>query len=230
MKKSLVALASLAVLSLSAHADGLTGNLSLTSKYKYRGQDQSDTETYALPAVQGGFDYTAGNFYVGNWNSAVGFAHGTEMDFYGGMRGEVSGMAYDVGILTYFYPGTSASALNTTEIYGGLTFGMFTAKYSHTVSDEYFGVPEASNTGYLDLSANYEFAKGWTANGHLGYTNFSGGAKDAGAANYVDYKIGATYDYGSGLSVAAAYIGADKDDKWGPVNKDRLILTLTKTF
>src|SRR5450830_735029 len=63
-----------------APAPLLTGNISLTSNYKFRGQDQdmlgknNFAKTKAVkPAIQGGFDYAFGEsgFYVGNWNSSV---------------------------------------------------------------------------------------------------------------------------------------------------------------
>lgn len=230
MKRALTTAAALAVLSLNAQADGLTANVTVASKYKYRGQDQSDTKEDFIPAIQGGFDYASGAFYIGNWNSSIGFAHGTEVDLYGGFKGEAAGMGYDVGVLTYYYPGTGASVLNTTELYGALSYGIVSAKYSLTVSDKYFGVPDGNGTGYLDLSANYEFMPGTTLNAHVGYTGFSSGAKDVGAVNYTDYKLGATKDLGNGFSASAAWVGADKDKQWAGVNKDRFVLTLTKSM
>lgn len=232
MKKTVLAFAALAVLAGSAMADdGLTANLSLTTKYKYRGQDQSDATKDVLPAVQGGFDYTKGPFYLGNWNSSIGFAGGTEMDFYGGYKGEVAGLGYDVGLLTYYYPGSGTSVLNTTEIYGAVSYSIATLKYSHTVSNKYFGIDEGQGTGYLDLSANYELMKGLTLNAHLGYTRLPGDAKNlTGLVNYSDYKLGVTYDLGSGFSVSGAAVGADKKGVWGDINKGRFIVTLTKAM
>ena len=87
MKKSLVAAMCLAAFGAAQADDGLTANVALTTKYKYRGQDQSDSTKESVPAIQGGFDYTLGGFYLGNWNSSIGFAHGTEVDVYGGYRG-----------------------------------------------------------------------------------------------------------------------------------------------
>src|SRR5687768_11616302 len=147
MKKTLLALAALATFAGAVQAD-LTANVSLTTKYKYRGQDQSDIEKDVVPAIQGGFDYSLGGFYLGNWNSSIGFAHGTEVDVYGGYKGTAGSIGYDVGVLQYWYPGTGVSSLNTTEIYGAVSFNILTAKYSHTVSDEYFAIPGGRGTGY----------------------------------------------------------------------------------
>ena len=54
--------------------------------------------------------------------------------------------------------------------------------------------------------------------------------KDVGYKNYDDYKLGATYDLGSGFSLAGAVVGATKKDFWGDVNKARLIVTLTQAM
>ena len=54
-------------------ASPLTFNLSLTSNYKFRGQDQDQSKSRAFkPAINGGVDYAFANgFYVGNWNSTI---------------------------------------------------------------------------------------------------------------------------------------------------------------
>ena len=211
-------------------ASAVTGNINLTTKYKFRGQDQSDPARAVLPAVQGGFDYTSGGLYVGNWNSSIGFSGGTEMDFYGGWRGEASGVAYDVGVLYYYYPEAGSSGVNTTELYAGVTFGPVGLKYSHSVS-EYFGFDESKNTGYLEANLNHDLGRGVTLNAHVGATRFPGDAKTLnGIEDYVDYKLGVTYDIGSGFAVAAAYVGANKRGTWGDINKNRLVVTLSKTL
>ena len=235
MKKSVLAFAALAIFTGAASADGLSANVSLVSKYKYRGQDQSDITKESVPAIQGGFDYTLGGLYVGNWNSSVGFANGTEMDLYGGYKGEAAGVGYDVGLLQYYYPGSGSSAANTTEIYGALSYSIASLKYSHVVSKDYFGYGalaggvKGRGTGYLDLSVNYEVMAGLTLNGHVGYTSLASDLKDVGYENYMDYKLGATYDLGNGLSVSGAYVGAEKKN-WGDGNKGRLVVALSKAM
>jgi len=252
----------------------LTANVSVTTKYKFRGQDQAGVSTNGngelttksvSPALQGGFDWSAGGFYVGNWNSSIGFTNtGVEMDFYAGYKGEIAkDFGYDVGILQYYYPQKDkAVSFNTTEIYGALTWTFLTFKYSHTVSNDYFGLGKTQqalatldggslngsrgqNTGYFELNANYPVDK-LTINGHVGYTKLAkklrdasiddgeGGTIDYSLKSYYDYKIGVTYDLsavaGSGVSVAAAYVGANKKDFYGDINKGRVILTLSKAM
>jgi uncharacterized protein (TIGR02001 family) len=224
----LIALAlAAAVLAPTAAMADVSANLALTSKYKFRGQDQSDPAKGVLPAYQGGFDWESDGFYLGNWNSSVGFLGGTEMDFYGGYAGEAMGLSYDVGVLYYYYPGTDSSA-NTTEVYGSIGFGPLTAKYSQTVSSKYFGFD--GKTGYLELNGEMEVASGITLVAHIGTTRFASGAKAEGAVNYQDYKIGAGFDLGSGFAAEAAFVGANKKDDWGDGNKSRFVLTLSKSL
>jgi uncharacterized protein (TIGR02001 family) len=229
MKRSLAVAMCLAAIG-AAQADGLSANVSLTTKYKYRGQDQSDATKESVPAIQGGFDYALGGFYLGNWNSSIGFAHGTEMDFYGGYKGAFGDLGYDVGLLQYYYPGSAVSQFNTTEVYGALNWSFLGVKYSSTVSDKYFGFLEARGTGYLDLYANYTLMENVTLNAHAGFTHFPSDAKALGATNYTDYKVGATYDFGSGVTLGGHYVGANKKEVYGDINKGRLIVTLTKTL
>ena len=129
MRKMLFLLPVLAALASGAHAQTtaapaaapasapeptpspLTANIALTSNYKFRGQDQGNDK----PAIQGGFDYTWNGFYVGNWNSSIGFTNaGIEMDFYGGYKGELAkDVGYDVGLLQYYYPQKTRASATT---------------------------------------------------------------------------------------------------------------------
>ncbi len=225
--KSLV-LAALIAAPLMASAQ-LSSNLSLVSNYKFRGQDQDLSKTTAVkPALQGGFDYGFSNgLYVGNWNSNINFngAGSLEMDVYGGYKGELSGVGYDVGVLKYAYP--SQASANTTEAYLGLSYGAFSAKYSSTISDKYFG---ASKAGYLSVSYAQEISKGLTLKAAVGHTNFKTGT------DYSDYSVGASYDLGDGFSLAGAVVGATKKSDAAftvdgvELNKNRFILTFTKAM
>ena len=219
----------------------LTGNVSLTSNYKFRGQDQDASKAKAVkPALQGGFDYTFGEtgFYVGNWNSSVDWLanNSLESDLYGGYKFKAGGLDLDVGALTYIYPGNANG--NTTEAYIGTSFGPISAKYSHTISKDYFGWAGAKagsglkgrNTGYLGFSFAQEVAPSITVKASVGFTRFASDIKDLGVPNYMDYSVGGAYDFGGGLSLGAAVVGANKKAFFGHVNKSRVIVTLTKTL
>ena len=230
----------LASLPLLASAQ-LTGNVSLTTNYKFRGQDQDASKAKAVkPALQGGFDYAFGEsgWYVGNWNSSVDWLanNSLEADLYGGYKFKAAGADFDLGALTYIYPGNASG--NTTELYGAATFGPVTAKYSHTVSKDYFGWAGAKagsglkgrNTGYLNLALAQEVAPSLTLKASVGFTRFASDIKDTGVPNYMDYSLGGAYDLGDGLSLGAAVVGANKKAFFGHANKSRVIVTLTKTL
>jgi uncharacterized protein (TIGR02001 family) len=265
-----ILLPTLAALPMLASAQ-LSGNVALTTNYKFRGQDQDmlGRNDYAKtsgfkPAIQGGLDYAFGEsgFYVGNWNSSVNWLKGNslESDFYGGYKFKAGPLDLDVGALTYVYPGNSSG--NTTEFYGSAGYtseaiGSFTLKYSHTVSKDYFGYAgnkagsglKGTNTGYLNLAYSKEIAPKLTMKAAVGYTNMSSDIRSLGYRNYVDYNVGASYDFGNGLSLAGSVQGANKRSAYTSVsnpgvdfgfgtfgretyspNKARFIVTLTKTL
>jgi uncharacterized protein (TIGR02001 family) len=237
----LAALVSPLAMAAEAGPQAVTANVSLTTKYKYRGLDQADPRMLA-PAIQGGFDFSKNGFYIGNWNSSVGTSVGSEIDLYGGYKGNFSkDFGYDLGLLQYVYAGSTAA--NTTELYGALSYDIFSLKYSITASKDYFGFGKPENkkgrgTSYFDFSVNYEVVKNLTLNGHLGFTILTSGLRvsELGYKNYLDYKIGATYDLGSGFAVSGAIVGANQKNAYKfsgtekSLAKDRLILSLTKTM
>ena len=209
----------------------ITANVTVVSDYRYRGISQSNFK----PAIQGGFDYAhESGFYIGNWNSSISWisdaasAGGSknvsapiEMDFYAGIKKELigEGFASDLGVLQYYYPTTGlpsgATNPNTTEIYAAqnFTFGPVTgfAKFSYAVSNT-FGFSNSNGSYYPDLTANYDTGIwGLAVNAHVGYQYIAGQAvvKGVPTANYTDWKLGLTKDFGGGLSLAAAYIGTN---------------------
>ena len=237
-----------------------TANVALTSNYKFRGQDQGTLKAFSpaiqggFDWTQNGFYLGNWNSNVSFGGSIEMDLYG---GYRGEITKELT---YDVGILQYYYPrngDVSPVSFDTTEIYGSLAYSFFTLKYSHTISSDYFGLgrinqdneglasrPKGRNTGYLDFSANYEAVKGLTLNGHLGYTRLASDLRDAvntttvgetttttnAYSNYLDWKAGATYDLGSGFSLAGALVGATKKSVWGDVNKTRAIVTLSKSM
>lgn len=269
-----VACTSTAALAQDASAASpISANVALTTNYKFRGQDQDQIGSNGFykkkalkPALQGGFDYEhASGFYAGNWNSTVNWLDGNkvESDLYGGYKFKAGPLDMDVGVITYIYPGNSIG--NTTELYAGASWadeaiGEFTLKYSHTVSKDYFGYAGAKsgsglkgrNTGYLSLGYSKEVVPSLTLSAAVGYTRMSSDIRSLGYKSYVDYNVGASYDFGGGLTLAGAVQGANRKGSymaatadgfdlfgdgvffWGAgaqsVNKARLVVTLAKSF
>lgn len=134
-----------------------TGNMSITSDYRFRGLSQTGKK----PAIQGGLDYVKTNgVYLGTWLSSVSgnqYPSGSslEMDLYGGYKFEpVKDIGLDLGLIHIYYPGVSITAstpfavsvpgttgkADTTEIYAGLTYKWFSIKYNRTVGTSLFGI------------------------------------------------------------------------------------------
>jgi len=210
-------------------------NASVVSDYRYRGISQSRLE----PALQGGADYThnPSGFYVGTWASSIkwikdaGGSGNVEWDVYGGKRGELSGVAYDVGVLGYIYPSNDLHpSADTGEVYGKLGFGPAYVKYSHSVTN-LFGFADSKNSGYLDLGADIEAGGGFVVNLHAGHQSI----KNNSAFNYTDWKLGVTKDFGI-LTGSLAYIGTDSKAYVGPaperknLGKNGLVVSVSKTF
>ena len=156
----------------------LTGNFGFASEYRYRGIAQTNSK----PALQGGFDYShASGFYLGTWASNISWLSDTgaasaslEWDWYGGYKGTVGDLSYDVGGLYYYYPGSytaayraSASKPDTFEVYAAGTWKWFTLKYSHSLTDT-FGYKDSKGSGYLDLTGTYEVSPGVNVVAHVG--------------------------------------------------------------
>jgi len=249
MKKYLFA-ASLSVLSLPTFAadSPLTGNITLTTDYKFRGFTQSNFK----PALQGGFDYALpGGFYIGNWNSSIeqslyGGAS-LESDLYGGYKGKLGAMDYDIGAIHYMYPGSAGPKIDNTEIYFGVTAGPLSAKLFYAITD-YFAygkiarlanpaAPETDGTIYLDLAANHDLGGGLALNAHVGMLRLKHASAYGVASTVTDYKIGVSKDF-SGWVLGLAYLGTDEKNfaLTGTMTGARsagdgkAMLSLTKTF
>ena len=194
----------------AAPASSLSFNVGAVSDYRYRGISQSRLQ----PALQGGLDYAdKSGFYVGAWGSTikwikdVGGDASVEVDLYGGYKGAVGDVAYDVGFLRYEYPSNNLSvSANTNEVYGAATFGPVTLKYSHAISN-LFGVANSKNSYYLDLSGTFDLGSGFSLVPHVGYQSI----KNNTTLSYTDYSLTLGKDLGNGLSATAAVVGTDAD-------------------
>ena len=259
MKKTLIALAAVAALAPSlasaqaaaaAPASPLTGNLTITTDYRFRGLSQS----YGLPAVQGGIDWAhESGFYLGNWNSSVSgnqYPNGAslEMDFYGGFKFPLGkDITGDVGVLYYYYPGAFFNGFapnkpkyDNLEVYFGGVAGPFSAKVYVAVSD-FFGLDEttggksSSGSYYIDVAYATEIAPKLTLGAHVGYQN----VRNYSDLSYVDYKLGLTYDW-TGWMLTAAIVGTNADKnlyfavngagKVEQIGKSGLVLSISKAF
>lgn len=215
----------------------ITGNVGLFSQYIFRGLTQTNKE----PAIQGGFDYShSSGLYAGTWASNIswlkenfsvpGLTAGQysgggslEWDFYGGFKGNIgkTDFTYDLGLLYYWYPGDVTPGCtigavacpkgDTLELYGALGWKWFTVKYSHSIDDKTFGLPNSRGTYYLDLSASVPLGEsGFTAIAHWGKQKYDGqipglAMNNDTLASYEDWKIGISYALPKDFTIGAFY-------------------------
>ena len=89
----------------------LTANVNVTTKYKFRGQDQGGSRRLRKPVVAGASRAASTGRCQRLLHRQLELErrlHATpalEMDFYGGYKGEITkDFGFDVGILQYYYP------------------------------------------------------------------------------------------------------------------------------
>lgn len=201
----------------------ISGNVGLYSQYIFRGLNQTDRD----PAIQGGFDYShSSGFYAGTWASNISWLRdagaytgggSAELDFYGGFRNAIgnSDFGYDVGLLYYWYPGTTAPGVtdaDTFEIYGALSWKWLSAKLSYAVSSDVFGVQNADGTYYLDFTATYPVPNTkLSLVAHYGIQEFDGSSSACASGNnddcasYKDWKLGVSYTLPKDFTIGAFY-------------------------
>ncbi len=184
----------------------VSGSLTLTSDYRFRGISQ----TFRDPAIQGGLELvTPGRFYVGTWGSMVDKqlytnSSGFEIDLYGGYRTEIGqGWGLDVGLIQYLYP--SVSEFSTLEAYAGVSWEGLSLKFYNSLSNRFFGTPNARNSQYIDLTATYPLGNNFTAIGHVGAQRVTNNSGDA-----LDYRIGVVKAW-RGFDFGASFYGTDVD-------------------
>ena len=211
----------------AAAAPEVTYNVGVVSQYRYRGIAQ----THGDAALQGGIDYANANgFYAGAWGSTIKWIKDNkawdntsdvkgnlEVDLYAGYKGEAAGVGYDFGYLRYEYvnntlertnAGASYVNANTDEVYGALTLGVVTAKYSYSLSD-LFGNKNSNGSTYVDLSANFDLGNGYTLVPHVGRQTVENNPN----GDYTDYALTLNKDMGNGLSASLSAITTNAQGK-----------------
>ena len=206
----------------------------VVTDYRFRGISQ----TAFKPALQLSADFVhKSGFYLGAFGSNVnwikdfnGATKGSyEVDLYGGFKGNITpDLGFDLGVITYQYPGNNSgkagtpgglfySNASTTEIYGGLSYNVFTFKYSRSAGN-FLGNLNSSGSQYYDFSANFDLGNGFTLTPHIGRQTIpnqnsinviTGQVINGSAANYTDYALTIAKDFGSGLSATGALVGTD---------------------
>ncbi len=198
----------------------VSSTIALTSDYDWRGLTQTDED----PALQASIDWADDSgWYIGAWASNVDFGPGDpsyEVDLYTGFSGgDEDGLGWDVGFQYYAYP--EESDFNFPEIYGGLSYGMFSGKLWY--SNDFANTDESAF--YLEGAAAVPLPANLTLDLHVGYSDGDGVEASYGISNYFDYSVGLSYTIEK-FDLSLRYVDTDIDD----ADTDRLIFTISTTL
>lgn len=229
----------------------LTGTLSLTTDYVFRGISQTDSG----PAIQGTFDYAYMfrdeiGVYAGIFGSNVDFDEtsgpgvnkaSAEFDVYAGLKGTIQGVTWQLGYIYYAYPNAHPSSdfdYNYQEIVAkvGYDFDVVAITGGVNYAWDYFSETGTGVYWNADVSVPLPFLPyEMKALGHVGHQSIENNAR-FGAPDYTDWMLGLSATI-KGFTVTAAYTDTSisKGECFpgtGLTNtcKARGVLTISKSF
>lgn len=227
MKKVIAAALAAALPAFAQDSDvAVSGSVTLTSDYIFRGYSQTDENPAFQPAINVLF---SNGFHINAWASNVDFNDGgeadVEADFTVGYGGEANGLTYDFGAVAYLYPG-SAGRLNYNYWEAYATMGGKVGDATVTGSFNY--TPD--NFGGLDDAAFFQVAVSGPVADKLSLDAAIGTAqvKKSAGQDYEYWQIGATYGLGF-ADVSLRYHDTSASACAGLCGA-RAVLTLTKGF
>ncbi|HAV93398.1 MAG: hypothetical protein CMF52_01815 [Legionellales bacterium] len=208
------------------HYMSATSNIGFKTDYLFRGISQ----TRRNPAVQGGFDFsTKSGYYIGTWASNVDFGDtaNTEFDLYGGFTSTFSNdMSYDIGVLGYFYPGTSKELnYNTGEVYASLSkaMGQVSGTLSYNYSPDFYSTGPAN---YLHMSIDAPTGiHDLSMNAGLGYQTIDDSVQYQ-TGDYMDYALGIAYAMKQ-LTIGLTYHNTHNCDLTNGTCDSQLVMSLS---
>ncbi len=213
-----IILLGLAATAGKAAAAELSGDITITSDYAFRGVSQTEE----APALQGGLTLSLeSGFYVSVWGSNVDFlAEGTlELDVMLGWSGNISeDWSADVGIMRYGYPNTAIPGSNFYEIYGSVSYKDLT--FGLAYSDDYYA--NSGNFVYIYAGYSYAITDTISLDLHVGQNEY-----DDSSESYMDWSVGlSTEVLGAGISLS--YVDTDINGSY--LADRRVILAISKSF
>ena len=223
----------------------LTASVTFATDYTFRGISQTDSG----PAIQGAIDWSYSfnkeiGVYLGIFGSNVDFNDGDEanleLDFYGGLKGEVEGFAWQVGGIYDKYPRAEIGGIRfdyfELAFKLGYDFGLANLVASYNYSPDYFF---ESGDGYYfaaDLSVPLEFLPYDIALlGHVGHQSIANNAR-FGVPDYADWMLGITGKL-DGFALTLAYVDTNlsKGECFPGTSltktcEGRVVFSVSKTF
>lgn len=191
----------------------VTGKVTATTDYRFRGISQSDGD----PALQGGLtvEHNSG-FYVGAFASTIAGNLGTgdyELSGYVGYTREIlPATDIDVGVQLYGYPDHGGPGdASYFEPYAAIrhTLGPVTAEVgaAYAPAQDALGDRDSLHV-YGDVSGGLIILP-ITVSARIGHT--SGPARFTGASDYTDWRVGAEYKMGL-VTFGVDYVDTDLEN------------------
>jgi uncharacterized protein (TIGR02001 family) len=229
----------------------LTGSLALTTDYVFRGISQTDSG----PAVQGTVDYAYMfrdeiGIYAGIFGSNVDFDEvsgpgvdraSAEFDLYGGIKGTISGVTWQLGFIHYAYPKASPAPnfdYDFTEVVAklGYDFDFMAITGGINYSGDYFSETGEGVYYSADVTVPLPFLPlDMKVLGHIGRQTIDNNTR-FGAPDYTDWLLGvsATYD-GFTLTIAYTDTNISKSECFAGTGlndtcEGRAVATFSKAF
>lgn len=171
----------------------ITANVQLTSDYVFRGISLADNG----PAIQGGFDWSNDQFYAGVWSSSLN--QGVEIDVYGGWTPTTGPVSWDLGVITYNYPGADddGAEFDYYELKAGASMDVM--EHLNLGAALYYSPDNWGGTGnatYWEISAAYTVNDALNFSAAFGNQEIEdpdGPGPITSSDSYNTWNIGATY-------------------------------------
>lgn len=220
----------------SVQAGEFYNAVAITSNYRSGGQDQNNTTDKNIkPEFQGNTTYVANSgFYMGVWGSTLSETFDNnwyELDPYLGISIPLTAdITYRGGMLGYIYPG--AGYTNTWDTFHLLEWKGLTLKYLRSTTDRYFGVDGGRGTQKLRFLMDLPITAKINVVGGLGHIWMTDSAHEIGLKDYTDWEAGLKFEFDRGYELMTVLNGANRrgESEYGWINKNRLVVTVTKHF
>jgi uncharacterized protein (TIGR02001 family) len=191
----------------------VTGAVTVTSDYRFRGISQNDRNF----APQGTINVTGPEgFYVGAWASQVDFDPASsnnpevELDIYGGKHTDLWGVDWNFEPYYYSYPSASYGGgpkPDYFELINQFTKAFGPASFTATWAWSDNLAFDGGTGNYLEGLASYTILDWLSVSGHLGH-QWAQNAKYVGSRDYTWGDFGATASY-QGFALDIRYVGTD---------------------
>jgi uncharacterized protein (TIGR02001 family) len=197
----------------------ISANVQLTSDYVWRGVSLSNNG----PAIQGGLDWSNEQFYAGTWASSLGAPTGSpsspiEIDLYAGWTPTTGPVSWDLGVVSYNYPGADDDGAEFDYFEFKAGGAMDVVEHLNLGAAVYYSPDNYGGTG---TATYWEVNGDFTVNDALHITAAFGNQQieDAdgplpgvtSSSNYNTWNIGATYAY-QGFEFDLRYHDTDIED------------------